>query len=404
MTKMKKFLILDIDGVLLEMRGYRLACVDTINDFLAQMGQPSLRVTVEIHDALESSGINSEWDMVPLTLAAFVNWYCEMTGQIPDGGEFPPRCDAVRIDDNEGFLRMLLDRIKTWASLLNSSETPINAVYHADKSGKAQKLESLWRLPFRDRFFVDTLDPWKCPFFARLMNLLLGKETFESFYGMGSVADCDSYLETKDRLLISDEYRLILPDLPEKGIYPAVMTSRPSLLPADAGNKSSSYFVNTPEGECALRMLGWDNGRMPMIGCGSICYIEEKLGLRLEYYVKPHPYHALAAMIFSLCGNEIRALEKSVYLCEQTADAEQDPLGEWIGKDEHLVLSVYEDSVSGIESTRKAAGLLRQWGYQAEAVPFGIGSTPSKNELLRKAGVMIYNDINSALDCFFEKH
>ena len=51
----KLFLVLDIDGVLLEAQGYRLACMDTINDFLAQMGQPGLSVDREVMTVGRSS-------------------------------------------------------------------------------------------------------------------------------------------------------------------------------------------------------------------------------------------------------------------------------------------------------------------------------------------------------------
>ena len=57
------FMLLDIDGVLLEAHGYRDACIDTINDLLLQMGQPGLSVDRALTDAFEARGIGAEWDM-----------------------------------------------------------------------------------------------------------------------------------------------------------------------------------------------------------------------------------------------------------------------------------------------------------------------------------------------------
>ena len=393
----KKFLILDIDGVLLEAEGYRAACVDTINHFISLMGRPDIFITREIADVYEASGIACEWDMVPLTLAAFVNWYCETTGAIFADNSFPPKCRQKNDLTNSEFHSMMLEKIPEYASLLNSSETCINAIYHGYLSREGTGLDALWKQPIRDRFFVDTLNPWKSPFFAELMNRLLGKNTFEEFYGLAAPLDCESYLETKDLLLISEYYRKLLPEIQGKNVYSAVMTYRPSRFPAE-GNKSSSYFVNTPEGECALKMLGWDHGRIPMIGCGSLCYIEEKYHLRRELYVKPHPFHALASAMIGLCNNEIQALELARVLCEADPETAQDPFKGLLSSGDRIELAVFEDSVSGIESVRSAGEILKRWKYDVEVICCGISTTGAKNRRLENLGVKIYNNVNTAFD------
>ena len=397
MGNRKQFLILDIDGVLLEAEGYRAACVDTINHFISLMGQPDIFITREIADVYEASGIACEWDMVPLTLAAFVNWYSETTGTVFTDDSFPPQCGQTGVFTNSDFRSVMLKQIREYASLLNSSETCINAIYHGYISREGSGLDALWKQPIRDRFFVDTLNPWKSPFFAELMNRLLGKKTFEEFYGLAAPLDCESYLETKDRMLISEYYRKLLPEISGKDIYPAVMTYRPSRFPSE-GNKVSSHFVNTPEGECALKMLGWDHGRIPMIGTGSLCYIEEKYHLRREQYVKPHPFHALASAMIGLCNNEIQALEITRVLCEADPETTQDPLKGLLSRDDRIELAVFEDSVSGIESVRSAGEILRRWKYDVKVTCCGISTTEAKNQRLENAGVRIYNNVNTAFD------
>ena len=392
----KLFLVLDIDGVLLEAQGYRLACMDTINDFLAQMGQPGLSVDREVTDRFESSGISCEWDMVPLTLAAFVNYYCSVTGEVLQD-VFPPRCEKSVFPDNAAFKHMLLGQIIEYSKLLDPDATCINAIYNAYRESDGCGLEHLWRQPFRDRFFVDTLDPWKCPFFAGLMNRLLGSGEFRNFYGMEPPFECGSYLETKDRLLISDSNRALLPELPEKEIYPVVMTYRPTKYPAKAGNKGKNYLVNDPEGECALRLLGWADDRVPMVGTGSLCYIEEKYDLRRECYVKPHAFHALASVMTAVCEDEIEALEAAHQLCTADPEKSGSPAAKWFRPGEKLSLAVFEDSVTGIKSVRNAAEVLRKWGYEASAVACGIRTTEEKNKLLSDTGAKLYNNINDAL-------
>lgn len=397
MKNRKLFLLLDIDGVLLEAQGYRCACVDTINDFLKKMGQPYLSVDRSVADFFESSGISTEWDMVPLTLAAFVNWYCSKTKeQLPN--VFPPDCSNTVFTDNEEFKKMLFEQISQYAEMLDPDQTCINAIYQKLQDSDGIALEFLWKLPIRDHFFVDTLNPIKAPFFAGLMNRLLGSDTFRNFYGIDAPFVCESYLETKDTPLISEKNRELLPSFAGSDIYPVIMTYRPSKFPAGSGNKPKNYFVNTPEGECALKLLGWDDGRVRMIGAGSLCYIEEKYGLRREYYVKPHPFHAVASVMMAVCGNEIQSLELSRLLCELDPEQSESPVTQWFHPDDEIVFAVFEDSVSGIKSVRAAAEVFKKWGYNVTAQLCGIRSTERKNKLLSDVrGVVLFDQINDAL-------
>ena len=399
----KNFLVLDIDGVLLEAYGYRLACIDTVNDFLKQMGQPSLSIDRTTPDIFEASGVTAEWDMIPLILAAFVNWYYLLFPSDPPCAEFPAVLGSGKINDNAAFHKMLAEKAQDYQKMLNPNETPVNAVWHYLSANEGKGLEKLWELPIRDRFFINTLDPRKCQFFAQLMNRLLGTAGFAAFYGLTPPVTCESYLETKDQMLISEYYRDLLQNIAGKAYYPAVMTYRPTLLPSADGNISSKYFVNTPEGECALRLLGWSGGKVPMIGAGSLCYIEEKYDLRREYYVKPHPFHALAAMMAGICRDEILALETARKLCELDPKTNASPVDMWIKPDESIKIMVFEDSVSGINSVKNAAEIMRKWGYNAEAVLFGIRSTGMKNDQLKNAGAGLFDNINEALDTVFKQ-
>lgn len=403
MNEEKTFLILDIDGVLLEPHGYRAACIDTVNDFLSQLGQPFLTIDKTIPEALEAAGITAEWDMIPLILAAFVDWYYQLYPHAPFCDDFPVPPGEEIINENKAFHQMLLEKILDYQHMLDPNQTPINSIYHFLTDNEGKGLERLWKLPIRDRFFVDTLDPWKCQFFAQLMNRLLGAEKFETFYGLKPQINCDSYLETKDRLLISEDYRSLLSKIAGKSFFPAVMTYRPTRLPSVSGNKGSNYFVNTPEGECAMLLLGWTDGSVPMIGAGSLCYIEEKYNLRREYYVKPHPFHALASIMISLCRDEINSLEAARALCELNPEKDELPISQWINVGESIKIVVFEDSVSGIKSVKNAKKILNKWGIHAETVLCGIRSTEAKDALLKEAGSNLYKNINSALDAVFNQ-
>ena len=399
MSGNKLVLLLDIDGVLLEAHGYRLACIDTINHLIAQMGQPELYIDRGITDAFETAGIRAEWDMVPLTIAAFTNWYIEQSGQVPSAETFPPRCDAVRLDDRDAFLEMLRGMVDEFGRCMNPAVLGIEGIYAAYRSGKGKGLEKLQETPYFERFFVDTLDPWKSPFLAELENRLLGRDVYEEFYGMAAPVDCGSYLAEKDIPLISDHYRQLLPEISKQAaVYPVVMTYRPTRMPAFAGEKGSAYFVNTPEGECALKLFGWDDGKMKIIGLGSLCYEEEKLGLRREFYSKPHPFHAIASILYALSGNEEEALDMAALLCAEEPSPQNNPAQKNLNADETLTAAVFEDSDLGIQSVENAVELLRKWGMSVEPVLCGIRTIPEKDALLEKTGAKLYANVNDAFD------
>ena len=391
------FMLLDIDGVLLEAHGYRLACVDTINDLLRQMGQPDLTADRSVTDAFEARGISAEWDMVPLTLAAFTDWYCTLTGIRFAENVFPPDCSAVRITDQEAFRSMLSGMIGEYSSLLDPKLNVIDSIRLAYENGKAEGLKVLRGMPLWERFFKNTLDPETCPYFRHLMCRIIGSAEFESFYGMKAPVCSEPYLLTKDRPLISERWRSLLPELSGNAVYPVVMTYRPTRLPVIDGNNKALYYVNTPDGECALRLLGWTDGRIPMIGSGSLCYIENKYGMRREYYVKPHPFHALASLLRTLRG-EMEALETARLLCELDPEKDPDPAAEILDNGKKIRLSVFEDSVTGIQCAKNAADVLRRWGYEVELISCGIMTTEEKTRKLEAAGADLYPDINAAFD------
>ena len=70
---MKKVILLDIDGVLVQHGGYRAALHATLNHFANLMGLSHFDFPEEKLAELEKRGIFSEWDMVPLLLAALWN-------------------------------------------------------------------------------------------------------------------------------------------------------------------------------------------------------------------------------------------------------------------------------------------------------------------------------------------
>ena len=63
---MNRIILLDIDGVLVQPRGYRAALRATVQRLIGEFN-----IEEELLVELEKRGISSEWDMAPLIVAAY---------------------------------------------------------------------------------------------------------------------------------------------------------------------------------------------------------------------------------------------------------------------------------------------------------------------------------------------
>ncbi|MCS6908674.1 MAG: hypothetical protein RML93_12450, partial [Anaerolineales bacterium] len=70
---MKRFVLLDIDGVLVRPLGYRAALRASLATFAGWMGCADFQVEEEVIGDLEARGISSEFDMLPLLVGALLS-------------------------------------------------------------------------------------------------------------------------------------------------------------------------------------------------------------------------------------------------------------------------------------------------------------------------------------------
>lgn len=152
-----------------------------------------------------------------------------------------------------------------------------------------------------------------------------------------------------------------------------------------------------------MRFLGWTNGNVRCIGGGDLCYIEEKNHLKRETYCKPHPFHALSALLYAACGDRIAALETAQRFIEkdENGDYSENPGKKILPAREPFRAAVFEDSPTGIESLKRLAPLMRKFGYQVEPYLYGIYSMQEKAEQIRLLGAEVFPDVNAALDDLF---
>lgn len=401
-TGVKKVLLLDIDGVLVRPGGYRRAYRDTVNSFLSEFGLTRLNLNSDhFAENFEAIEIPAEWEMVPLTLAMIFDYLLSLdpTLELPRTLQ-DARPLATLSGDISGFDAYFRRTLPILQAHMDGPSLPTQAIFRAIKRG-----DSPSRLfPFFRRealltdIFSDSLNIHKSTPMQRLEAFLLGKEAFRETFGIDCPDGIVSTLETCDEPLLAERYREKIWKENGKTIFAAGMTARPDRLDRSFPSSLRNGFGGIPEAECAFHALGWrgDDG-VKLIGCISLETVENWLGVPTDTYLKPHPVHALSALILALNGNPFLAIDAAQRYYE---DQDESLLKELIAKNNILRVAVVEDSAIGIRSASAAVELLRRDGYSIEFLPYGVRTAEGKNELLTRAGAKLVASVNEAIEDF----
>lgn len=348
---MLKIYLFDMDSVLLEPGGYRLALISTINYFSQRMGLGDLAPTVEEIEAIEAAGITSEWDSAPIAVVALAQQgqrpnYLELVKQVGaelGKGEYPA----------EAAYRVLAARGPLTGGV---PVVGLNANWMSEALLHSREIE---RSPIQHVFQQYTLG-----------------DAFTPTYGLPRT------VETHSLLLTHDKPTLNRPMPP----YSVIYTARPNRPPRDV-RPLPGY---APEAEIGAELVGISH--LPIIGFGSCQWLAEYLnnGVLAEHYVKPSPVQGLAAMGAALGGPESEAM----LAAEAAVRGEwQRPLADL--RAQRGQVTVFEDSARGIGGVREAARIL---GPNWTCVGAGIATAGPKREALLTVADRVYDSLDAALD------
>lgn len=404
--KMNTFILIDIDDVLVRPSGYLQSYIDTTNYFLSMFGQRHLSVDEKVAERFSSSGITDEWDMVPLTIAAFFEWYAENDPNYVKIYSVEKAKNFFPFGEQTHFRKFVESKIIEYSKVISLQNPPSMAVYLDCQNRQRQSsLPLIWDDPILYETLANSLNAFKSPFFARLENLLLGSSSFRKIFGFVTEDNLLSYLQRFDSPIINKKNinRLVVANNQEYRI--AVFTARPNLLPISIDQKRISQHMLLPEAELALESIGVKNYEFPVVGAGSLGYLEQKYQLPYNSLLKPQAFHSLAAIMSCLIDNAIGALEKTKEIVDfwNNREFSRNPIEKIIPMNSTIRLAVFEDSISGILSCYSTAMVLRDFGYKVEIEPYGIYTNDKKLATLRKVGADIFYDINNALIAFNNK-
>jgi hypothetical protein len=397
---MKKnvFMLFDLDGVMINPKGYRRAFFETANYFLSQMGLDDLISLEGVPEQFEANGITCEWDMLPFTLLIVLDAMCEHF-QI-NASELTTFQQLQNHLSNNKPPKINIEfpqKIKILGNLLTRKNSPSDEVLALQTSkwnGKVFKFLS--GSPLIDLLLSNTRSMTTSITSSYFENLAIGSKKYRAISGQEKILDCPSYLETYDQMLVDKVWITYLSNAIRSGwLHASFMTARPTLPPVEITSINSGFF---PEGEAAKSLTGLN---IPLIGYGKLQYIGNQYGLLPDELLKPSPFQALAAIFSAFFHDELFSLEKAIQILYSP---DKNQFANIIDKKfpKEFDLHIFEDSFIGIKSCEHAVEILKNYGFMISIYRWGISQEPEKRKQLEVRGAIVFNDINSAFSHIFK--
>ncbi len=368
---MKKFLLFDMDGVLLAQRGYHRALAETVHRVGQALGYANVQLGAQEIASFEAAGITSEWDSAAI---------CAVWLMMPLWEDFPSLRLPLTL---HGWLPPE-HRIPapTWEALIegclipaSASPAPLQAL--EDLLAGRHPQESVIREMIRGARETQTSLTHRI-----FQELVLGSEVFARSYGLKPALHTESYLRLHDRPALTPEMQARLwAWLQSDGHRAAIFTNRPSQPPGQ--------IFCPPEAQIGAVVAGLEG--LPIVGYGDMLWLAEETSQAARTLRKPSPVHALAALLHADGLSIQEALHTSLRLC--TGEAAPARLGALSGAQ----VWIFEDTPTGLMSARAAEALLAAHNIPLDWQAIGISDHPHKASALRAQGATVYDDLNAAL-------
>ena len=394
--------IFDIDGVLVEPRGYIEAVRATQAYFTRAMRLgDGVLVDGDTYALFEACRVTSEWDMVPLALVILLE---EIFERRPELGQIagldaciqaiqqlPPASLPDKIDYRSSIQalgRSIKPGIYPARQILMSEKRKLQDP-KASSDQAPPLFPALARSPVMEILLAQTRDVGRSPTTRLFQQFSLGSQAFMQTYHLKPDVETAGYLLEYDRPLISQGLSNALIRLNQAGkLALCAYTLRPSLPPHEAQVEPTGY---SPEAEMALDLVNLP--AIPLIGYGRIQNLAEQTGRPAEEMTKPSPVQAIAAILAALTGRELSSLQAALRIYQGGPLASDVPVSE-----DEISVHIFEDSAGGIEAMQSAGKILEQYGMRVQIHPYGIGGNPEKEASLRRLQVPIFPATEPAVE------
>jgi hypothetical protein len=372
-----KFLLFDMDDVLLKPGAYHRALKQTVRLVAAALGYEKLILSKADIQAFESAGVYSEWDTSAICTALLLEtaWNFDPDIQLPETVMIKPgRLLPVPPPDFSRFASQLKDpELQDLRPLARAEHLLLDNQHSFSPSQSTQMRSILHTARAADGSLTH------CTF----QELVLGSEVYAQSYQRLAVLDAQSYLQRYDVPLVQPDSVLSIQRwLEDPAHAAAIFTSRPSHpLPG---------VFSTPEAEMGAALVGLEN--LPIIGLGSLLWLSQQRQAGAQAFVKPSPVHVLSALLLALGHPHLTCLQEAETLAMHGAAS---PIWKQL---EGAEIAVFDDSPAGLGSAVSARACLAAAGISLSMDLCGIASDSQKVAALQNLGAKTYPDITSALN------
>ena len=372
-----KIFLFDMDGVLLESRGYHLALQETVRQMANALGFGNATLSPDDIAAFEAGGITSEWDEAAISTALLLElvWSEEPERRLPGSLAIPasPSPNPHSAPDFNNLAHSLSTPDLLPLPPLERAES----IFLATGRHTPAQEQLLRTLIHEARTVAHSLTH------RTFQELVLGSKEFARTYGLPARLDSDSYLLKYDLSNLSNiESARLMDWISTPGHAAAVVTSRPSVPPAGT--------FSTPEAELGIKLVGLEG--IPILGWGGMCWLGQQRQVNPQTFLKPSPVHALAGLRMTLGEDQEAALNEAVKLVETGLAGT-----EW-GQFEGMQVCIFEDTPAGIKSLQAAKDVLGKAGIEIEVMNYGIAKKPVKLQALKALDATIIPSLMEALD------
>lgn len=366
---MKRVILLDIDGVLIQPGGYRAALRATVRRFIGDYV-----IEEDVSVSMEKRGISSEWDMSPLIIAAY--WEDVLARQPMENLSDDPFVAGEQIQRQ----RM----VEEPKHLIVPEFELVDGMYPVVSAYEQGCFPSIPN-ELRKNLMTESRNVYKSHTFRAFQHFTLGSEKFGETYQLPATFEAQSLLLTEDKSNINAG---ICERLRHEVNSLVGFTARPSKPPREWDGSHVGY---APEAELALELVGIPD--IPLMSFGKLEFIAAQHGLNPAALLKPSPFHALAGILAAWAGDELSALQ-AAYDWHGTGTLN----GRFTELPKSFELIVVEDTMGGIRSARAAGEIFQQAGYVVSVRPLGLTSgSPAKAAAFEAAHVPFFENWESLL-------
>lgn len=390
-------ILLDIDGVLVDNVAYKVGVQQTAREFSRRVGVPAAPPTLSDIDVFESESITVEWDECAIITATLLIERLQREVADPARraalaalpGEvwaavaaLPPAPNAAPLVIDYGALARRVGAASRETGLLPSRAAHQLFLAELEPAVLAVARPLLHQL-LADVYTIDT-----SPAMQLFQNYALGDAHYAAYYQMPPLVTGPALLETLDVPNLAPQWRdALLVGRAAGEVWPVVYTARPSLAPAEGGDRPRGY---TPEAEMARDLVGLAG--IPVIGFGKLHWAAQRVGRSGADLVKPSPVQAIAAIGAAHSGQEFAAIEEAL------AVERGGPVGPRLAACAGQAVHVFDDSPSSLRAVGKAVAQLNQLGLALTLTRHGIGPVGSpKQATLATVAEVVHPTINAGL-------